>query len=375
VQPPSEFDPRFRDVLVEVGERNTGSINFGAAVGSDSGVAGEFSVRQDNFDIADYPESLDEIIRARAFRGAGQRFNLVLSPGNDVSTFLIGITEPHLFESDVSLGTTAFIRERQFSQYDEERNSITVRLGRRLGDVWSVGISSRFERIELSDIDSDAPVDVFADEGPDSLSGIKISLTRLTTDEPVRPVRGSRLQLEAEQVGALGGDFDFTKLEIDYSVFLTVDEDFLGRRTILRLNTRAGWIPQDGEAPTYEKFYLGGRSFRGFDFRTVSPKGIRADTLEQGDDPIGGEWLFFAGAQYEFPIVGETMNGVFFLDTGTVTDDPGFDEYRVAAGTGIRLYIPQFGQAPLAFDFGFPIVKEDDDEQRVFSFSVQLPFN
>ena len=45
-----------------------------------------------------------------------------------------------------------------------------------------------------------------------------------------------------------------------------------------------------------------------------------------------------------------------------------------AVGLGVRLYIPQFGQAPLAFDFAVPVVDEETDEDRLFSFSFDLPF-
>jgi outer membrane protein insertion porin family len=41
---------------------------------------------------------------------------------------------------------------------------------------------------------------------------------------------------------------------------------------------------------------------------------------------------------------------------------------------GFRLHIPALGQAPLAFDFGFPVVKQESDKKKMFSFSVQLPF-
>ena len=66
---------------------------------------------------------------------------------------------------------------------------------------------------------------------------------------------------------------------------------------------------------------------------------------------------------------------MFFVDSGTVTFDPGFDDWRVSAGFGFRFYVPQLSPAPLALDFGFPIVKEDLDESRLFTFSIDLPFN
>jgi outer membrane protein insertion porin family len=46
----------------------------------------------------------------------------------------------------------------------------------------------------------------------------------------------------------------------------------------------------------------------------------------------------------------------------------------VSVGLGVRLYIPQFGPAPLAFDFAIPLLKEESDETQVFSFSAEIPF-
>lgn len=371
---PDPNDPLYRDVLVEIKEMNTGSVNFGVGVGTDSGVLGSISLIQRNFDIADLPDSWGELFSGRAFLGAGQTFNLTLQPGNEFSQYSVGFSEPRLLESTYSLRVGAFLRDRYFDQYDEERMNLSLGLGRRLGDVWSIGFNGRFERVKLRDIEEDAPVDVFDAEGPDSITGLGFSLTRNTAPRGARPGRGSVLELGIEQVGLLGGDFDFTKINAEYTVFLTINEDFLGRKSILKLNARASHILQSNEAPIYERFFLGGRSFRGFRFRTISPKGIRNDTGELGRDPVGGEWLLFLGAQYEFPLWDEVINGVFFVDSGTVTDDIGFDDYRVSVGAGLRLYVPAFGQAPIAFDFAIPVMKREGDRTQFFSFSAELPF-
>ena len=59
---------------------------------------------------------------------------------------------------------------------------------------------------------------------------------------------------------------------------------------------------------------------------------------------------------------------------GTVEDTVDFEGYRVSVGFGIRLNIPALGPAPLAFDFGFPILKQEDDNKQLFSFSMAVPF-
>lgn len=373
VQDPDPDDERVRDILVEVKERNTGSINFGMAVGSDAGIFGEFSVQQDNFDLFDWPESLGELFRGRAFRGAGQQFSMTFRPGDELFQYSVNFTEPRLLDSDYSIGVSGNFMQRVFRRHDEQRIGGTLRFGRRLGDVWQITGRGSVEEVKLTNIEPFAPTALFDDAGPDLVTSLGFSLTRTTITTVTRPGRGSRFEIAYDRFGAMGGDIDFNRLSAEHTLFVTISEDFLGRLSTLRLNSEVGYI-FGGRAPNYERFYRGGRTFRGFRFRDISPKGIRADNLQPSNDPIGGRWMLFFGAQYEFPIFGEAVTGVFFVDSGTVTDSVGFDDYRISLGTGIRLYIPQFGPVPIAFDFGFPVIKEDTDESQVLSFSAELPF-
>lgn len=380
IQPESPRNPGYRDVLVEVTETNTGSVSFGAAVSSDAGLLGSISLTQRNFDITDTPETLEELFAGRAFRGGGQEFNLSASPGTEIQNYAISLSEPRLFETDYSLSLSGFFRTRFFRDHDEDRLGARVSLGRRFGDRWTASLSLRVERVELNDIDADAPVDLFEAAGPDTLIGAGLALTRTTVppSQRFRPQRGSRTELGVEQIF---GDFTFTKIRAEQQFFLPLYEDARGRAGVLSLLASVNYIPQTGEAPLYERFFLGGRTFRGFDFRGVSPRGRRNDTGGPSDEPIGGEWAFFAGLEYEHPLYGEVPGSgdpvigiVGFLDTGTVTTDPGFEDYRVSVGLGLRLRVPALGPIPLAFDFGFPLAKQDDDDQQIFSFNVDLPF-
>ncbi len=369
---PDPAYPLYRDVFIEVKEGDTGSINFGAAVSSDLGVFGSIGLTQRNFDIADFPESFDEFIKGRAFRGAGQVFSVNVQPGSEFSNYSINLSEPYLFGSDNALSSSLAYTNRQQENYDEQRAGGSLRLSRRLGEVWTGYVSTRYQGIDVTDVANSAPVDVFAVQGQNVISGLGAGVIRTTVDNRARPTRGSRLELGMEQIGLLGGDFDFTRVNAEHTVFFTVDEDFLGRKSVLSLRTQVGY-QFGGDTPIYERFFLGGRSFRGFDYRTVSPRGLRKNG-NPAVDPIGGDWLFFWGAQYDFPIFDKFIGGVAFVDTGTVTSDLSVDNYRVSVGVGLRLFIPQLGQAPLAFDFGFPIVSESTDESQLLSFSIDVPF-
>ena len=374
IQPESPTEPGYRDVLVEVEETNTGSFNVGAAVDSDAGLTGLISLEQRNFDIADFPETPGEIVRGRAFRGAGQTFTLSAQPGTQVQLYSVGFSEPRLLDSNYSLSTSLSYRARDFDEFDEVRYGGRIGVGRRFGTRWTGNLTLRLEEIDLRDVEEDSPTDVFDFKGRNTLVGLGISARRNTLDRNILPTRGTRLAITAEQVG-FGGSLDFTDLSVNHALYISLYEDYLGRHTTLNFSTRVGYIPQDSDdVPVYELYYLGGNSFRGFDFRTISPRGVRNDNGQPSDDPIGGTWLFFHGWELGFPIYDELVRGVVFVDTGTVTFDPGFEDYRGSVGFGLRLIVPQLSPAPIALDFGFPILKEDADEERLFSFSVDLPF-
>jgi len=373
--PPPEAGPRHRDVIIEVTEANTGSVSFGAGVSSDAGVIGAIDLTQRNFDIADTPDSLGELATGQAFRGAGQFFSLTLQPGNDRSLFQVSFREPALLESDLFLDTQFSFFQREREDWDEQRLGGSLALGRHFGDVWSARVRGRAQEVEIDEIDPSAPVDVFEVEGSNLLTEFGFFITRNTTDSNIFPTRGSRSEIGISRAGVLGGDFDFTKLSTEFRKFWTVDEDFFGRKTVLSLRNEIGFIFEDDEAPTFERFFAGGhRSFRGFDFRGAGPRGIRNDTGVEDDDPVGGRWLFLLGLEYNFPIFQETLRGVVFADSGTVDTDPDFSKYRLSVGAGVRLRLPFLGRAPFAIDFAVPVAEEDGDETQLISFDLALPF-
>ncbi len=363
-----------RDVLIEVEERNTGSIAFGANVSSDLGLGGAVDVTQRNFDITDTPDSVGDFLTGQSFRGAGQTFNLTASPGARNSSYAVSWRDPAFLESDFSLSLSAFFNDRDRREFDERRAGGSVGVGRRFGDVWSGAVVARYNSIRIADIEQDAPVDVFAVEGDNDLTSLGFSLTRSTADSFFTPGRGSRTELGIDQVGALGGSFEFTRLNAGFAKFWTVDRDFLDRRTIVSFSVDSGYILQENEAPVFERFYAGGRSFRGFDFRGIGPRGIRNDTGQLGDDPVGGRFSLLTTLQYEFPLVDRYLRGVVFTDQGTIGNDIDLSDWRVTVGAGIRMSIPFLSQAPFAIDFAVPIFEEDGDEEELISFTLDIPF-
>lgn len=366
-------DDQVRDVLLEVEEQNTGSISFGVGLSSDVGVLGSIDLTQRNFDITDIPESPGEFFAGRSFRGAGQSFRLALQPGNEFSNYSVSFSEPHLLNSDYSISTSAFFRTREYDDFDEQRLGGSLGFGRRFGDVWSGSVQARAANVDIGSISNLAPVDIFDVEGESLLTTLGLGIERDTVDNRFDPQRGSLLSLGIERAGLIGGDFDYTRLTGTYNKYWTLQRDFLDRPSVLSFRLQGGWIVEEDESPVFERFFAGGhRSFRGFAFRGVGPRGITpAGTLS--DDPVGGDWMLLLGLQYEFPLVGETLRGVVFTDQGTVQEDVGLDEWRVAIGTGVRIKVPFVSQVPFALDFAIPLREQENDETTIFSFDIDLP--
>ena len=358
-------DPLVRDILVRVEETETGNLIFGAGISSNSGVVGNVSFVQRNFDLTDWPESSEEFWRGEAFRGAGQLFQIVLEPGTQLQRYRVDFREPHLADSDISLSLSGFFFQRERDSYDERRIGGNVGFGKEISEDLQAFLNLRLEGINISSIDADAPQDVWDVEGGSALTSVEVGLLKDTTDSIFFPTEGYRLRGSVEQAGALGGSYTFTKFALDGRRYWTVTQDVLDRRSVLAVRGHVGLIA--GDAPIFERFYAGGQgSIRGFEFRGVGPR--------EGDTFIGGDFLALASTEYSFPLFEKNLTGVFFLDTGTVEEKVGLSSLRASVGFGIRFTVPFFGPVPFAFDFALPIAKDADDETEFFSFTIGTAF-
>ncbi|MCY2929677.1 MAG: BamA/TamA family outer membrane protein, partial [Planctomycetota bacterium] len=88
------------------------------------------------------------------------------------------------------------------------------------------------------------------------------------------------------------------------------------------------------------------------------------------DDPIGGKFEFLAGTEYSFPIVGDELRGVVFIDVGTVTENLAVTPIRASVGTGVEWRVKQLGPMPMQFYLAVPVAKDKNDDTEIFSFSI-----
>ena len=360
-------DPNYGllDIDVDVTEARTGRLMFGAGVNSDSGVIGSIVLDENNFDLLRFPSSFQDIADGTAFRGGGQRFRIEAMPGYYFSRYLFNWSDPYFLDTDFSLSVAGFYYQRFFYDWDEHRVGGRVTLGRQITREWSVAGSLRLEEVEIDNPAVNPPpqlADVI-DKGKTWFTSGKVAVTHDTRDNAFLPTEGHFYQASYEQAF---GDFSFPQIRGDAKQYFTLHERPDGNgRHVLSLSSQLGWTGDD--TPIYERFFAGGyQSFRGFDFRGVTPREPGFDAIG-----IGGQWMALGSVQYQFPVTADEMiSAVVFTDFGTIEEDVAFDDFRLTLGAGLRVTIAAMGPVPIAVDWGIPLIQQDLDDKRLFSFYI-----
>ena len=364
----------WKDINIKVEEGRTGSLRFAAGLTSDLGAVGEITLTKRNFDISKLPTSFESLISGDSLTGAGQTLDIFLQAGKELFRFKISFVEPYFLGQNLLFAPEIYLTDRVRESWSERHLGMQPAFGGKLGLDTTIRLTYRLEDVKVEDVSTNAPRDVFAVRGNNTLSTLSLDYTIDTRDDFILPTRGYTVGLAYEVAGVfLGGDHNFSKLNVRLAWFQTVYNTQDGYKHVLSLGARLGLADAHGQSrsvPIFERFFAGGStSVRGFRFRTIGPK--------ENDDPIGGECMLLGTVEYGLPLYKDVVRMVVFADIGNVVpvvDYKIFQDVRIAIGFGFRLKIPLLGPTPFAFDFGFPITKESSDETQVFSFSLGKPF-
>jgi len=380
VRDPSAPEPDIWDTELEVEETETRSFNFGAGVSTDGGAYAQIAVTWRNFDITKTPDSPFRIFDQDAFRGGGQTFSISLAPGTVYSNYGVSFSDPALRDSRWSFGTSIFRRVAFYDTYQETTDGASVNVGRFLDTalVWRISLEYGFSWVTISNPDFDAPLDALDIQGRTSESGFTLALKRTKRREVDAFLNGHITTLSGTFFGGpLGAEVDVVKAQFEHRAGWRMLPTKSGGWHRITTAVGVDWATEFGdtaEVPIFERYFLGGRNLRGFEFREVGPR--------SNGSPEGGTFMVTWSTQYTIPLTTRESSGfsldlVLFCDQGNLVSDPSdfsFDEWRLSVGFGFAVGFGGPTQPPLLLDFGFAILDEPGDKKQVVSVAFERNF-
>ncbi|HRK13683.1 MAG TPA: outer membrane protein assembly factor BamA [Prosthecobacter sp.] len=352
VRPVSTEVPGFKDIEVNVTEKPTGTINFGAGFSSIDSIVGFIDVTQTNFDISDWGD----------FRGAGQRFNMNIRFGPQRQDFNLNFTEPWFMGQKLALSTELFYRNMFYlsDRFDQTNAGAAVSLRKPVGDHAYIEGMYTLQSIEIDVDRRRSTTQVLRDEdGSFTQSKLDFAFVHDTRDDIFITRKGHKFETGL-MVSGLGGDAEVWGAHVGGIQYITIPGDgIVSFEGMLRHVDAWG----SGDVPIFERQFLGGaNNVRGFDFREAGPKDVSGE-------PVGGSTSLFASVEYTFPII-EKVRGALFYDLAYITTDVearngvnaagvrnggpivGDGEIYSNIGIGVRMFLPI---GPIRLDLGVPV--------------------
>lgn len=342
-------------VNVEVKEKSTGQLSFGVGFSSTENLIADISISERNL------------------LGKGQFLRASAQASSLTEQLELSFSEPYFLNRQLAAGIDLFsVRNdyEDFASFVIEQTGTTISLGAPLSEYAGARVRYSLRRDKVTGAPINASPFILAALGSDVTSLIGYGLTYQDVDDELDPHRGYTLSL-TQDVAGLGGDVKYLSTEGAARYYYPVTDEVVGNLVL-----QSGYIVGLGQdVRLNDRFFKGGRSFRGFKIAGLGPR----DAFTE--DALGGRAYYIGTAQLTFPLGLPEEFGVLgnlFTDAGAVAIpvEKGFginnsNSPRMSVGFGVAWDSP-FG--PIRLDFAKAVVKEDFDETESFRFDVGTRF-
>lgn len=248
------------------------------------------------------------------------------APRQNLSTWYELPLDPPMTDS---IRLTAGYQRENIEDVESERLTFGQQWQHALDDGWQQLLSLRWEgeRFRIG-------------EGETETSRLLLpglGYSKLSTDSPLDPSRGYRLQVD--MTGAhrsLLSDADIFQVVGLARGLITVGN---GHRFLGRLQVGGIATNKFSDVPPSLRFFAGGdQSVRGYGYETLAPE-------DENGATAGGRYLMVGGIEYQFPL-SQKWRLAAFVDKGNAVDNLS-DPLATGVGIGIRWVSPV---GPLRFD-------------------------
>lgn len=348
------------DLNVEVKEKPTGAVMFGAGYSNMEGLILSGSIAQDNI------------------FGTGKLVNLMVNTGRVNKTYSLSYTDPYFTRDGITAGFDLYKRVLNTSTLSSVMNFNTdttgagVRMGIPLNENDSImtGLGIENTVIDLGPNSPQRNIDFVEKFGRSTINiPATISWRRDGRDSAIWTTSGTTQRIFAE-AGLPGGDLTYYKVNYDLKWYYPITEIFT-----LMLHGDVGY--GDGysgkDLPFFKNFFAGGNtSVRGYNISSLGPR-------DANNRALGGNTRVVGNAEIMFPMPGmrndRTVRLSAFIDGGTVYGSGGVrpdqEGLRYSAGIAVMWISPM---GPLKVSVAQPLNNQPGDNLQRFQFQFGQQF-
>ncbi len=345
------------DLVVNVTEKPTGSLQLGAGFSSAEKLSLSFAIKQENI------------------FGSGNYLGVDVNTSRFKRTLVFSTTDPYFTQDGISRTLDAYYRtdkpyDDQGGNYQLVTTGAGIRFGVPFTETDTVFFGGNLEATRIkSGTNIPAAYLAYADRYGRSNTGVPLTIgwTRDGRDSALAPNSGVYQRLNTDW--SVAGDARYLRGNYQYQHYVPLSKKFT-----LAFNGEVGWGKglNGRPFPFFKNFYSGGLgSVRGFDQGTLGPRDVTGASL-------GGpkKLTFNTELMLPFPGAGNdrTLRLFTFLDVGNVYGEDEkirMNEMRASVGVGLSWISPL---GPLRLAFASPVRKFPGDRIQKLQFQIGTSF-
>ena len=349
---------------IDVKEKPTGTLSFGAGYSSGSGIGG----------LLEYSE--------KNFLGRGQSLSLSLRATSGDQLYDVKFYEPMFLRNDLGFGTSFSIKDtsKQNADYDTANIQLKPFVTYPVGEKSKMRLEYAISQTELRNPGEIGDIITNeVNEGKVTSSSIGYMYSYDTRLFKLGPKSGFILNF-GQNFSGLGGD----KTSLKSTAKIVAQRDTLNEELKLTGVVEAGILSYtQGNSRVMDRFFLGSSKMRGFKPDGLGPRECLNKQCRSGDDDaLGGERFAVIRLEAEFPLgLPEEygLSGGLFYDIGNlwslsqINDNVLYAEgaWRQTVGASIFWKTPI---GPLRFNFTDTLQKEIYDKDESFDLTISTRF-
>lgn len=350
-------------VDVNVEEKPTGSLTFGASYSVNDGIGFNIGLSESNF------------------LGRGQFVSVNISTTSDNQNNSFTFVEPALLDRDLEFRFNAYYNtsDSDNADFSSERAGVQVALEFPLGELTRLGVRYKYSSDNLDDVGGDTPADsspiLVAEQGREDSSIFGYTLSYDSRISGVDPTSSFLLRFSQDYAG-LGGDVE----QLTTTALASYQRDIANEEITLRAELEGGVVHRfNGSTRILDRF-TGNGKIRGFEPYGLGPRDLGA----ANEDALGGNYFAVARVEAAFPLGLPTEYGItggVFADVGSVwaldntagAGGPVDDGLHLRASVGFSVFWQSL-LGPLRLNFSHVLQKEDYDRPQNFDLTVSTQF-